>query len=93
MSQPTDTHRVIGAFLAARASADHDSALLQLAPNFTFQSPLLSFDDPTTYLSSHFAFQPMVTGLEMISELYGEGEATLVYDLHTAMAAVGLIEG
>lgn len=27
----------------------------------------------------------MVTKVEMISELYGESEATLVYDVHTAL--------
>ena len=29
-------------------------------------------------------FLGIVTGVDMISELYGEGEATLVYDVHTA---------
>ncbi|HEY4028434.1 MAG TPA: hypothetical protein VGO86_18550, partial [Candidatus Dormibacteraeota bacterium] len=59
----------------------------QLAPAFTFQSPLMRFDDPAAYLASHGDFQQVVTGLDMISELYGEGEATLVYDLHTATPA------
>jgi hypothetical protein len=26
----------------------------------------------------------VVTGVDMLSELYGESEATLVYDVHTA---------
>jgi hypothetical protein len=29
-------------------------------------------------------FVSIVTGVELISELYGEAEATLVYDVHTA---------
>lgn len=79
-----DSRRVVGAFLAARAASDLDVALAQLAPDFTFQSPLVALGDPVIYLQSHFAFLPLVTRLDMISELYGDGEATLVYDVHTA---------
>ncbi|MCA6091419.1 hypothetical protein LE181_04440 [Streptomyces sp. SCA3-4] len=30
-----------------------------------------------------------MTGVDLISELYGESEATLVYDVHTSLPAIG----
>jgi hypothetical protein len=30
-------------------------------------------------------FVPLITGIDMISELYSDGEATLVYDLQTSL--------
>jgi hypothetical protein len=84
MTTATQTRRIVRAFHDARTSGDFASAATHLAPHFSFQSPLLTFDNPSDYLASHAGFQPLVTGLEMISELYGDGEATFVLDLHTA---------
>jgi ketosteroid isomerase-like protein len=83
----TQTRQVVSAFHAARTAGDMQAAGAHLAPAFTFQSPLMRFDDPAAYLASHAELQPVVTGLDMISELYGDGEATLIYDLHTATPA------
>lgn len=87
MSIDTQTRRVVSAYYAARTSGDLEAAGAHLGPKFTFQSPMMRFDSPADYLASHRAFQQVVTGLDMISELYGEGEATFVYDLHTATPA------
>jgi len=87
MTTDTQTRRVVSAYHAARTAGDLEAASVYLAPTFTFQSPMMGFDSPVTYLARHRAFHPLVTGLDMISELYGEGEATLVYDLHMATPA------
>ncbi len=87
MTSQTQARQVVSAYHAARTAGDLQAAGVHLAPTFTFQSPLMRFDDPAAYLASHGDFQRMVRGLDMISELYGEGEATLVYDLHTATPA------
>jgi len=87
MTTDTQTRRVVSAYHAARTAGDLEAAGAYLAPTFTFRSPMMGFDSPVTYLARHGAFQQLVTGLDMISELYGEGEATLVYDLHTATPA------
>ena len=87
MTTTTRTRQVVGEFHAARAAGDMEAAGAHLAASFTFQSPLMRFDDPAAYLAGHGDFQRLVTGLDMISELYGEGEATLIYDLHTATPA------
>jgi hypothetical protein len=86
MTTATQTCRIVRAFQDARSSGDFASAATHLEPTFSFQSPLLAFDNPSDYLASQAGFQPLVTGLDMISELYGDGEATFVFDLHTATA-------
>jgi len=87
MTTKTQTRQVVSAYHAARTAGDLQAAGAHLAPTFTFQSPLMRLDGPAAYLASHGDFQRLVTGLDTLSELYGEGEATLVYDLHTATPA------
>lgn len=87
MTTDTQTRQVVSAFLASRSAGDMDTAALYLAAEFTFQSPMMRFDDAAAYLASHRDFAQVLTGIDMISELYGEGEGTLVYDLNTATPA------
>lgn len=82
MTTDTQTRQVVTAFLAARTEGDMEAAATHLAPTFSFETPLLHLDDPAVYLASHGAAQSVVTGQDLISELYGPGEATLLYDLH-----------
>ena len=83
MTTAADVQQIVSAFLAAREDLNADAARY-MAPDFTFESPLMRFDDREKYLASHRAFQPLVLGKTMVSELYGPQEATLVYDLQTA---------
>lgn len=82
MTTDTQTRQLVSAYRAARDAGDAQAAAGYLAPAFSFQSPLMRLDDPDLYLASHTAFQKVVTRTDLISELYGEGEATLLYDLH-----------
>jgi hypothetical protein len=84
MTTATQTRRIVRAFNEARSISDLANAANHLSPTFTFQSPMLRFESSSDYLASHAQFQPLVTGLDMISELYGPDEATHVFDLHTA---------
>ncbi|MEV7004896.1 hypothetical protein [Streptosporangium sp. NPDC051022] len=84
MTTDTRTRQVVRAYHDARFRGDVPTAVAQLARPFRFQSPLMSFDDPVEHLSTLPGFLQVVTGVDLISELYGESEATLVYDLHTA---------
>jgi hypothetical protein len=68
----------------ARFRGDVPAAVAQLAEAFTFHSPLMHSDDPAGHLAGLAAFLQVVTGVDMVSELYGASEATLVYDVHTA---------
>jgi ketosteroid isomerase-like protein len=77
------TQEIVQAYHRARFSGDVSGARATLADGFTFESPLMTAtaDD---HLAGLPAFLGIVTGVDMTSELYGENEATLVYDVHTA---------
>ncbi|MEV6832020.1 hypothetical protein [Amycolatopsis sp. NPDC051102] len=78
------TRETVRAYHRARFDGDVTAAAAQLAATFTFRSPLLSATDARGHLDGLAAFVGIVTGVDLISELYGESEATLVYDVHTA---------
>jgi hypothetical protein len=78
------TRETVLAYSRARFAGDVTAAAEQLAGAFTFHSPLISSDDARGHLAGLPAFVSVVTGVDMLSELYGESEATLVYDVHTA---------
>jgi len=82
MTIDTQTRQLVSAYRAARDAGDAQAAVRYLAPDFSFESPLMRLSDPDHYLASHVAFQKVVTRTDLISELYGESEATLLYDLH-----------
>jgi hypothetical protein len=88
MTTATQTRRIVRAFLDARTSGDFAVAATYLAPDFTFESPLMRIENPTDYLAGQAGFHPLIRRLVMISELYGEGESTLLFDLESA----GLVE-
>jgi hypothetical protein len=79
----TQTRQTVRAYHDARFLGNVPAAVTHLAEQFTFQSPLMS-SDATGHLAGLGGFLQVVTGVDLISELYGETEATLVYDVHTA---------
>ena len=78
------TAEIVRAYHEARFRGDVQAAAAQLADEFTFSSPLMRSDSPTGHLATLESFVQIVTGVDMLSELFGEDEATLVYDVHTA---------
>jgi hypothetical protein len=86
MTTLADARQVLARFLAARQDPEAN-AVDFMDEAFTFESPMMRFTDRAAYLNSHRAFQNLVTGLTMISELYGSEEATLLYDLETSTPA------
>ncbi|MEV4169954.1 hypothetical protein [Nonomuraea sp. NPDC049709] len=54
---------------------------------FSFRSPFITSADPAGHLAGLAGLLRVVTEVELISELYGKSEATLVYDVHTATPA------
>jgi ketosteroid isomerase-like protein len=84
MTVDTQTRQTVRAYHDARFLGDVPAAVAHLAEQFTLQSPLMSSDDATGHLAGLPGFLQVVTGVDMISELYRETEATLVYDVHTA---------
>jgi hypothetical protein len=86
MSQ-AQTRNVVRAYHDAYCRGDVHTAAAQLADSFSFSSPIMAFDSPRQHVAALVRFVPFITRVDMISELYGEGEATLFYDLHTSTPA------
>jgi hypothetical protein len=83
MPTANQTRRIVRAFLDSRIGGDFAAAATYLAPDFSFESPLMRIENPSAYLASHAGFHPLITRLVVISELYGEGEATILFDLES----------
>ncbi|MEU1736220.1 hypothetical protein [Streptosporangium sp. NPDC020145] len=83
-SSPERTRHAVRGYHEARFRGDVTAAAEHLGEPFHFQSPFISSDDRTGHLATLPGFVSIVTGVELISELYGEAEATLVYDVRTA---------
>ncbi|WP_214416609.1 hypothetical protein [Sphaerisporangium fuscum] len=81
------TRRAVRGYHQARFRGDVEAAAAHLGEPFRFQSPFISSDDRAGHLGTLPGFVSIVTGVDLISELYGEAEATLVYDVHTATPA------
>lgn len=79
------TRDVVRAYHDAYRRGDVQTIGTLLAESFAFRSPIMAFDSQRQHLAALVRFVPFVTGVDMISELYGDGEATLVYDLHTSL--------
>ncbi|MFB7512789.1 hypothetical protein [Streptomyces sp. NPDC056144] len=85
------TRRTVRDYHEARFRGDITTAAAQIGESFGFRSPFITSDSPTGHLEGLDGLLSIVTGVELISELYGENEATLVYDVHTA-PAVGITQ-
>ncbi|MCK2215950.1 hypothetical protein MF672_019430 [Actinomadura sp. ATCC 31491] len=81
------TRDVVRGYHEARFRGDAAAAAAFVGEPFRFQSPFISSGDREGHLATLPGFVSIVTGVELISELYGDGEATLVYDVHTATPA------
>ncbi|MFG1686863.1 hypothetical protein ACGFNP_42330 [Nonomuraea sp. NPDC049269] len=78
------TRDVVRGYHEARFRGDVPTAAALIGDEFSFRSPLMTSDDAAGHLAGIVGFVNVVTGVDLISELYGESEATLVYDVHTA---------
>ncbi|MEV4095645.1 hypothetical protein [Streptosporangium saharense] len=84
MTTLDQTRSAVRGYHEARFRGDVATAATHLGEPFHFLSPFISSGDRTGHLATLPGFVSIVTGVDLISELYGEAEATLVYDVHTA---------
>lgn len=89
MTPPSSVRATVRAYHEARFRGDIPAAARTLAEPFHFQSPLQASGSPHDHLGGLAAFLEIVTGVDLLSELYGEGEAVLFYDVHTSVPAIG----
>jgi ketosteroid isomerase-like protein len=77
------TRDTVRAYHEAWTAGDIEAAGRHLADDFNTRAPVGTYDTKDEYLVGLKRFRGLVTGLDLISELYGDGEATLIYDVHT----------
>ncbi|MFG3227329.1 hypothetical protein ACGF07_21420 [Kitasatospora sp. NPDC048194] len=91
MTIESPTRHTVKTYHRARFRGDVATAAAQIGEGFTFRSPFITSDSPTGHLDGLDRLLGIVTSVELISELYGETEATLIYDIRTA-PAVGITQ-
>ncbi|WP_205302862.1 hypothetical protein [Nonomuraea montanisoli] len=84
MTAAEQTRRTVRGYHESRFRGEAGAAAEHLGEPFRFQSPFITSEDREGHLATLPGFVSIVTGVDLISELYGEAEATLVYDVHTA---------
>ncbi|MFJ9643653.1 nuclear transport factor 2 family protein [Streptomyces sp. NPDC004244] len=91
MTTSASVRETVRAYSDARFRGDITAAAALTGDGFVFRSPFITSDGPTGHLDGIEGLLGIVSDVELISELYGESEATLVYDLHT-VPAVGITQ-
>ncbi len=77
------TRDLVRAYHAAWTGGEINAGGQYLADDFTTRAPVGSYDTKDAYLTGLTRFRSLVGGLDLISELYGDDEAMLLYDVHT----------
>ena len=77
------TRETVRAYHDAWTAGEIATAAGYLADDFSTRAPVGTYDTKDEYLVGLERFRGLVTDLDLISELYGDGEATLIYDVHT----------
>lgn len=83
MSTSIESRRIVRAYYDAWTSGDVDAAVAHLAEGFSsWGSGNMHAASAPAFADSLRHFRRGVIGVDLISELYGDEEATLVYDVH-----------
>ncbi|MFE2911921.1 nuclear transport factor 2 family protein [Kitasatospora indigofera] len=91
MAASPSVRDVVRAYHAARFAGDVATAAALVGEEFAFRSPFITSDSPAGHLDGLEGLLGIVARVEPISELFGESDATLVYDVHT-VPAVGIVQ-
>ncbi|MCX5215158.1 hypothetical protein OG689_38860 [Kitasatospora sp. NBC_00240] len=86
MTTDSPTRDTVRTYHEARFRGDVATAAVQIGDGFHFRSPFITSESPTGHLDGLDGLLGVVTRVDLISELYGEAEAVLVYDVHTVPA-------
>jgi hypothetical protein len=77
------TADIVRAYHDAWTGGDIEAAAEHLDARFATRAPVGTYDSKGEYLIGLARFRGLVTGVDLLSELYGDDEATLIYDVHT----------
>jgi hypothetical protein len=85
MTDGTQTHTIVRSYHDAWVAGDISLAATFLADNFVNFTSINNYYTVADYLESLRTFRRFMTSLDLLSELYGDAEATLIYDAHLAL--------
>jgi len=89
----TDTRQIVRGYFDAWTSGDLQAAGEYFADDLAFSGSLKQLKGAAEYLATLGDYRKLVTGgNDLISELYGDGEATLIYDSHTVAGTIRIAE-
>ncbi|MFC8509869.1 nuclear transport factor 2 family protein [Streptomyces sp. NPDC057411] len=91
MTTGSTVRDTVKAYYDARFAGDVAAAAALIGQDFVFRSPFITSDSPEGHLDGLEGLLGVVSHVDLISELYGEDDATLVYDIHT-VPAVGITQ-
>lgn len=90
---PSQTRQVVRAFFAAWTQGDIAAAGQYLADDLIFSGTVKSLNGASAYLGALEEYRRLVTtGNDLVSELYGDEEATLIYLSHTLAGPIRMAE-
>ncbi len=84
MTTQDQTREIVRSYHNAWIAGDVITAVTFLADNFTNLTSINNYYSIPEYEKALCQFAKIVIGLDIISELYGDTEATLIYDVHLA---------
>jgi hypothetical protein len=84
MTKDAQSRAIVRAYYDAWVDGDIDTAGMVLTDAFTNFTPINNYYTPSDYLESLRKFHQIMTSIDLVSELYGENEATLLYHVHLA---------
>ena len=87
------TRAVVRGYNDAWAGGDIDGSAAYLdRSGFHWQSGSSTYDDVDEYIKGFHQFARLTSGQTMLSELYGDGEAMLLYDAHSVVGPLRSVE-
>ena len=93
VATPTQTREIVRAYYDAWSRRDVEAASQYFAENLDFTGALRRGSTAAEYVDVLNTFLKLVTsGNDLISELYGDNEATLIYDSHTVAGTIRIAE-
>ncbi|WP_051836406.1 nuclear transport factor 2 family protein [Streptomyces sp. NRRL WC-3742] len=76
-----DTLAVVRAYHRAWTSGDHPAAVRLLAPDLAVETPVNEYPTVESFAQALSGFGSLVRSVRLLSELAGDDEAVLLYDL------------
>jgi hypothetical protein len=89
----TQTRQIVRDYFDAWTHGDVSASGRYFADDLTVSGTLKHINGAADYLIALSDFRKLVTtGNDLISELYGDAEATLIYDSHTVAGVIRIAE-